>query len=337
MLIRKRRGWEIPERRATGESVYWNRRSFLRGAGLASIGALTVGCVTEEDLAAEKPAKKTKQRGEGLRGQAAIDEAVRLHPGAYPAPRSEKFELDRPLTDEKVAASYNNFYEFKNDKELLAERATKLTLRPWTVEIDGLVERPMTLDVDEILKRLPVEERLYRHRCVEAWSMAVPWTGISMKAFVEMAKPLSAARFVRFVSFNRPKEAIGQREDTHYPWPYYEGLRLDEAVNELTLLTTGIYGKPLPPQHGAPVRIVTPWKYGYKSIKSIVRVEFVEDRPGTFWNDLQPREYDFLSNVDPAVPHPRWSQATERVLGTDERVPTLPYNGYGEWVAGLYA
>ncbi len=328
MLIRTARGWEIPERSATAESVVDDRRRFLRTAGFAGLGALVAGCVSHEGLAHERS---------GLRGQAAVDAALERHPDAYPAPRNPRFELDRPLTDEQVAASYNNFYEFRNDKALLAERAAKLTLRPWTVEVTGLVERPLTLDVDDILTRLAVEERLYRHRCVEAWSMAVPWTGVPMAKFVELARPLSAARFVRFVSFMRPEEALGQRQDRHYPWPYYEGLRLDEAVNELTLLTTGIYGKPLPPQHGAPIRVVTPWKYGYKSIKSVVRIEFVDSRPSTFWNDLQPQEYDFLSNVDPAVPHPRWSQATERMLGTDERVPTLPYNGYGDWVASLYA
>jgi len=333
MLIPTRRGFELPERLATPEDVFLARRKFLRTAGLAGVGALALGCSPGQGRAADGAAAAA---GTGLRGADAVREAMRLHAGVYPAPRDARFTLDRPLTDETAAASYTNFYEFKNDKELVASRAAELTLRPWTVEVAGLVEKPFLIDVDMLLRKLPAEERLYRHRCVETWAMAVPWTGIPMKAFVERCRPRSAARFVRFVSFLRPAEAIGQREDRWYPWPYFEGLRLDEATNELTLLATGIYGKPLPPQHGAPIRVVTPWKYGYKSIKSVVRVEFVEEQPPTFWNDLQPTEYDFLSNVNPAVPHPRWSQASERMLGTGERRPTQAYNGYGEWVAQLY-
>ncbi len=332
--IRKRRGWELSEREATPESIWRDRRSFLRVAGLAGAGTLALGCTSGGTSSAKESA--SPKRRPGLRGQSAIDEALRVHADAYPAKRNETFKLDRPLTDREVAASYNNFYEFKNNKALLAERAAELTIRPWTVEVGGLVEKPLTLDVDDFLRKFPIEERLYRHRCVEAWAMAVPWTGLPMRAFVEHARPRPEARYVRFVSFMRLDEAIGQREDKHYPWPYYEGLTLEEATNELTLLVTGIYGKPAPAQHGAPIRLVVPWKYGYKSIKSIVRIEFVAEQPQTFWNDLAPTEYDFLSNVDPGVPHPRWSQATERMLGTDERRPTLLYNGYGEWVAGLY-
>jgi len=335
MLIRRPHGFELPEALATSETVFHARRRFLRAAGCAGVGALALGCSPGEGRAATGKVAPGSP-GPGLRGEGAVREALRLHPSVYPSPRNARFTLDRPLTDEQAALSYTNFYEFKNDKELVASRAAELTLRPWTVEVTGLVEKPFLIDVDTLLRKLPSEERLYRHRCVEAWAMAVPWTGTPMKAFVDRCRPRSAARFVRFVSFLRPEEAIGQREDRWYPWPYYEGLSLAEATNDLTLLATGIYGKPLPPQHGAPIRVVTPWKYGYKSIKSVVRVEFVKEQPPTFWNDLEPAEYDFLSNVNPAVPHPRWSQASERMLGTGERRPTQPYNGYGEWVAQLY-
>jgi sulfoxide reductase catalytic subunit YedY len=338
--IRKHRGFELPEREATPEHLYFsfNRREFLRAAGLAGAGAVSLACLGVDRQAAQAGGPSPEQAASGgLKGEAAIEAALRAHPGKYPATRSPRFSLDRPLTDPQVAASYNNFYEFTNDKAALVRHSQELTLRPWTVEVAGLVEKPLTLDVDDLVSRLPLEERLYRHRCVEAWAMAVPWTGIPMRSFLDHVRPLSAARFVRMVTFYRPSEAIGQRVDTYYPWPYYEGLRMDEAANELAMLVTGIYGKPLSPQHGAPLRLVVPWKYGYKSIKSIVRIEFVKDQPPTFWNDLQPQEYDFLSNVNPNVPHPRWSQATERMLGTGERRPTLLYNGYGEWVAGLYA
>ncbi len=197
--------------------------------------------------------------------------------------------------------------------------------------------KPKEMDVDELLARMPVEERLYRHRCVEAWAMAVPWTGFPMRELVKWAEPTSAARFVRMVSFQRPDQAPGQKNTPWYPWPYFEGLTLAEATHELAFLVCGIYGHTLPVQHGAPLRLATPWKYGFKSIKSIVLFEFTDRRPRTFWNDVAPAEYDFFANVNPRVPHPRWSQATERMIGTNERRPTQPFNGYGEWVAGLYA
>jgi sulfoxide reductase catalytic subunit YedY len=326
MLVHRSRGWEIPGRLATPEPVYRNRRAFLCAAGLAGAGVIAAGCRSPADTS----------DGLGLRGDGAVEAALRAHPGTYPAGRNPAFTLDRPLTDRSIATTFNNFYEFTNDKPRVVVESQKLTLRPWAVEIDGLVERPMTVDVDDLVRRFSLEERLYRHRCVEAWAMAVPWTGFPMHQLLSMARPLSAARYVRFVTFLRPEEAVAQRTDTWYPWPYYEGLTLAEAVNELTLLVTGIYGKPLPPQNGAPIRVVTPWKYGYKSIKSIVRIELVKDRPPTFWNDQQPDEYSFTSNVDPTVAHSRWSQARERLLGTDEMRDTLAYNGYGEWVAGLY-
>ena len=318
----RRRGWEIPDSSATPEAAFVDRRDFLKLVGLAGAG-LAVG------------AGLTR----AARALAAAAPAVAA-PGAarsiYPARRNPAFVLDRPLTGEQVAATYNNFYEFTEQKDAVARLVGKFEPRPWRIEIAGLVENPREIDVDDLIRALPVEERLYRHRCVEAWAMAVPWTGIPMRDFVKWAKPASSARFVRMVSFLRPDQAPNQKTATWYPWPYYEGLRLEEAMSELTLLAVGIYGHDLPKQHGAPIRLVIPWKYGFKSIKSIARFEFTDRQPKTFWNDVAAKEYDFLANVNPKVPHPRWSQATERMIGSDERRPTLPYNGYGQWVAGLY-
>jgi sulfoxide reductase catalytic subunit YedY len=323
-------GWRLPERMATPEDLYLNRRRFLQGLGAIGLGAmgLTAGCMPPDSRA---------QSASGETTAASTSPEDLTAGGLYPARRNPEFTLDRPLTDEAVAARYNNFYEFTTDKERVAQLAEQFTTRPWQVEVTGLVERPMTFDVDELERAMPLEERLCRHRCVEAWAMAVPWTGFPLHALMDRVQPTSAARFVRFISFMRPSQAPGQRTQTWYPWPYHEGLSMAEARNELTLVVTGIYGHRLPPQHGAPIRIVTPWKYGYKSIKSIVRIEFVADQPATFWNEVAPDEYGFVSNVDPAVPHPRWSQATERMIGTGERLPTQIYNGYGRWVAGLYA
>lgn len=258
----------------------------------------------------------------------------------YPAPVAPDFARvpeGRVLTNEARAARYNNFYEFLHTGAGNVTRlARDFQVRPWSVEIGGEVEEERTVDVDEIARIAPLEERILRMRCVEAWSMVVPWTGLAMGDFVRWCRPKPSARYVRFVSFLRPEQAPGQRRATWYPWPYYEALRMEEALHPMAFLATGIYGHGLPIQHGAPVRLVLPWKYGYKSAKSFVRVEFTAERPGTFWSDLQPAEYDFYSNVDPAVPHPRWSQETERDISTGERLPTLPFNGYGDAVAGLY-
>jgi sulfoxide reductase catalytic subunit YedY len=254
----------------------------------------------------------------------------------YPARRNPAYALDRPLTDEKVAAGFNNFYEFSTAKDQVEAAAARFTTHPWTVEVRGMIKRPRTIDFDEIRRKAALEERLYRHRCVEAWAMAVPWTGFPMRDLVRWAEPLPGARYVRLVSFMRPQEASGQRTLSDYPWPYFEALTMAEATNELTFMATGIYGHELPKQHGAPLRLVVPWKYGFKGIKSIVLVEFTDRQPSTFWSSVTPGEYDFVANVDPGVPHPRWSQATERMIGTDERLATTKYNGYGAYVAQLY-
>jgi sulfoxide reductase catalytic subunit YedY len=315
--------WRIPERQVTPEAAYWNRRAFLRAAGLAGASALLGGGGCR---AAGEP---------GTVPGTVLDfpeEAARL----FPARRNERYRPERPLTPEAAAATYNNFYEFSTEKGGPARLVEPFRTVPWTLQVSGLVEKPGTYDVYDLMRTLPMEERIYRFRCVEAWAMTVPWTGFPMKAFLDLVKPTSQARYLRLVTFHRPDEAIGIRTQPWYPWPYHEGLRMDEARNELTLLVTGIYGHPLPKQHGAPLRLIVPWKYGYKSIKSIARIDLVADQPPTFWNTVAPDEYGFLSNVDPEVPHPRWSQARERLLPDMVEVPTLPYNGYAEQVAHLY-
>jgi methionine sulfoxide reductase catalytic subunit len=311
MLIKRRKGWEIPESQATPEHVFRDRRRFLT-AGTLAIGAASFGF-----------------------SGGALAEDADPSAGLYPAQRNMRFRLDRDITNEKVSTTYNNFYEFGSSKNVW-QAAQKLPIRPWEIKFDGMVEKEMKLGLDDLLKQVELEERLYRHRCVEAWSMAVPWTGFPMKRLVEIAKPLSSAKYVRMETFNRPDVAPGLKA-SWYPWPYTEGLTIEEASNDLAFIGTGIYGKPMPKQMGAPIRLVTPWKYGFKSTKSIVRFTFTDQRPKTFWEALQASEYGFWANVNPKVPHPRWSQATEEVIGTNgNRVPTQLFNGYGEFVADLY-
>ncbi|HKY31043.1 MAG TPA: protein-methionine-sulfoxide reductase catalytic subunit MsrP [Candidatus Polarisedimenticolia bacterium] len=321
--IRKNRPWRLPESAATPEAVHLGRRRFLKAAGLGALGTLIGGAGCGDP------------GGGPTRAGAGLSPFPRAWTGRYPAPRNEAYTLDRPLTGEAVAGRYNNFYEFTTVKERVAELASRFPFHPWTVDVSGRVRRPAVFDIDRLVVSMPLEERLYRHRCVEAWAMAVPWTGFPFKALLDLVEPLGSARYVRLVSFHRPELAPGQARQPWYPWPYYEALTLAEASHELTLLATGVYGHPLPMQHGAPIRLVVPWKYGFKSIKSIVRIELTERKPATFWNDVAPLEYGFEADVDPSVPHPRWSQARERLIGTDLVVPTLPYNGYAELLAGL--
>lgn len=235
---------------------------------------------------------------------------------------------------ESVTGRYNNFYEFGTQKSVYTA-VDGLKPRPWTVKIDGLCNKPQELDVDDLSRKVGLEERLYRHRCVEAWSMTIPWTGFPLAKLVALADPKPEAKFVRFETFLDPKVAPGQRQ-VWYPWPYVEGVTMAEATNDLALMVTGAYGKPLANVYGAPIRLHLPWKYGFKSIKSIKRVSFVAERPKGYWEALQASEYGFWANVNPQVPHPRWSQATEEVIGTGERRPTLLFNGYADQVAGLY-
>ena len=315
MLIRVKRGWELAESAATSEDVFVNRRRLIKGVAAGAI------------IAASSPFAGA------LSGAAA---AVDEDPTAdlYPAPRNERYTLDRPLTREEITGRYNNFYEFGSHKQI-SRAAQALKIRPWTVKIDGLVEKEMTIAIDDLIRRMTLEERLYRHRCVEAWSMTVPWSGFPLKALVDFARPLSGARYIEMRTFLDPKVAPGQRQ-FWYPCPYVEGLTMAEATNELAFMVTGAYGKPMAKQFGAPLRLAVPWKYGFKHVKSIVRISFTEKRPKTFWEALSPKEYGFWANVNPKVPHPRWSQATERFLETGDRLPTQLFNGYGDYVAHLY-
>jgi sulfoxide reductase catalytic subunit YedY len=306
MHVVRRPGWAIPEREVTPEHLYLDRRRALGwlGAGAAA-AALPTGAWASELLA-----------------------------GRYPAPRNDSYEVQRALTPEETVTSYNNFYEFGSSKRI-ARAARALELQPWEILIDGMVAEEKRLDVTELIGRMELEERVYRLRCVEAWAMTIPWTGFPMAALVKFAEPSSGARYVRMETFENPRVAPGQRQ-FWYPWPYVEGLTMAEATNELAFMVTGLYGRPVPNQNGAPLRLAVPWKYGFKSIKSIKRVTFTDQRPVSFWEELAADEYGFWANVNPDVPHPRWSQATERVVGTDERVPTRLFNGYGDYVAHLY-
>jgi len=313
MNVIRRRGWEIPERLVTPEHLAFSRRALLAGGASALLMMPRTGLAQRiSDVA--KPADPTAD--------------------LYPAKRNDKYKLERAITDEKINGNYNNFYEFGTSKRI-AKAAQALKTRPWTVKIDGMVEKPMEIGIDDLIRKMTLEERAYRHRCVEAWSMAIAWTGFPFRKLVEFARPLGSAKYVRMETFLNPEMAPGQHV-AWFPWPYVEGLTMAEATNELAFLVTGAYGHPLAKQHGAPLRLAVPWKYGFKSIKSIVRISFGEKRPVGMWQQMQSREYGFWANVNPEVPHPRWSQATEEIIGTGERVPTQLFNGYGEYVADLY-
>jgi sulfoxide reductase catalytic subunit YedY len=249
--------------------------------------------------------------------------------------KGDKDELGSALTPFEAVTNYNNYYEFTTDKEGVAPMSRDFVVRPWTVEVGGLVNKPKTYDVDELIKRFTLEERIYRLRCVEAWSMVIPWQGFALNQLLKEVEPQSSANYVHFVTLLDPKRMPGQ-SSPFYTWPYSEGLRLDEAMNDLTLMATGLYGKNLLPQNGAPLRVVVPWKYGFKSAKAIVKIELVAEQPRTLWSDAAPNEYGFYSNVNPDVSHPRWSQASERRIGEGGRRPTLMFNGYAEQVAALY-
>lgn len=311
MLIKIRKRWEIPEREAVPEEVYLNRRALMRGATGAGVAAVAL------------PARAQR---------VGDDPSMTL----YPFPRNNKYTLDRPVTDEKHAANYNNFIEFSSARSGVTRAAQSLKTRPWTVTIDGLVEKPIEIDIDSLLKAMPREERLYRMRCVETWAVAVPWSGFAFKALMDMARPLASAKYVRLESFLDKQMAPGQRSPT-YPFPYVEGMTMAEAENELAFLVTGAYGKPAANPFGAPLRLVLPWKYGFKSIKSIRKISFVEKRPISLWEQLQPDEYGFWANVNPEVNHVRWSQKDEQLIGSPvETRPTQLFNGYAAEVAHLY-
>lgn len=315
MLIKIKRGWELPDSAATPEDVFHQRRRLAK--------AIAAGPI----LAGAAPLLHATA---AFAGKEDVDPTADL----YPVPRNPRYVLDRDLTSEEEATTFNNFFEFGSHKRI-AKAAQKMDLRPWTVELSGMVEQERTLDVDDLIRQMPLEERVYRHRCVEAWAMAVPWSGFPMKALIDFARPTGDAKYVVMQTATQEGAMPGLRQ-FWYPWPYIEGLTLAEATNELAFMVTGIYGKPVPKQNGAPLRLAVPWKYGFKSVKSIVRFEFTDQRPVSYWTRIAESEYGFWANVNPAVPHPRWSQAEERLLGVDGKVPTQIFNGYGEFVADLY-
>lgn len=312
MLLKK--GGEIPSSEITPKDVYLNRREFMK-AGAVGLGALALGAYGLDKFADPE----------------TVAHAASKLPGVVKGSLSTTGEKLTSLDD---ITHYNNFYEYGTDKDVFAA-AQQLQIRPWTIKIDGMVEKPIEIGIDDLMKKMTLEERTYRHRCVEAWSMAIAWSGFPFKKLVEFAKPLGSAKYIEMQTFMDPKVAPGQRA-RWYPWPYIEGVTMAEAANDLAFLATGAYGHPLGKVQGAPLRLALPWKYGFKSIKSVVRFSFVEKRPIGMWEKLQAAEYGFWANVNPEVPHPRWSQATEEVIGTGERRPTLIYNGYGEFVADLY-
>ena len=305
MLIRIRRGWELPESAATPEAVVMGRR-----------GAPAPG------------SRRARRWSPGLASPARAQ-------GVAAAMRNPRYQPGREITPEADATSYNNYYEFGTSKSV-ASAGARLKVAPWTIKFDGLVERPRELGLEDLLKQVRQEERVLRHRCVEAWAMTVPWTGFPMSEIVRLAAPRPEAKFVVFETATQRDTMPGLRQ-AWYPWPYSDGCSIEEARNELAFIATGMYGKPLPPQNGAPIRALFPWKYGFKAPKSIVRVTFQAEKPVGYWEKLQASEYGFWANVNPEVAHPRWSQASERLLGSNERVPTRIYNGYGEFVAPLYA
>ena len=323
MLVKTKKPWDLPDHSVTDEATYWNRRDVLRSLGLTGTASLIGGC------------------GLGVDGQPFGDVNGLDNPYAdrFPYPHNDAFEVpERPLTDEEIATTYNNFYEFTRSKDSVHLLVGNFQIAPWQIEISGLCRNPGVINFEDLLDRMDdvIEERIYRFRCVERWAMTVPWTGFPLAELIALADPLSEATHVQMVSENRPSEMPNIDAEAGLPWPYFEGLTLEEATSPLALMVTGIYGQALPRQNGAPLRLIVPWKYGYKNIKSIVRVIFTDSQPTTFWNTIQPAEYTFQSNVDPDVPHPRWSQAEEWLIPGRDRIPTMKYNGYGEYVADLY-
>jgi sulfoxide reductase catalytic subunit YedY len=303
MLIKRRRGWELPERETTAEALVLRRRDAMAGAVALSVAA------------------------------PSIMAPIAARADTTPVPRNPKYTVDRAITPEKDSTTYNNYYEFSEDKDLWRS-AQALHQRPWSIELAGMLAKPRTIDIDDLLKQVQLEERVYRHRCVEAWAMTVPWTGFPLSALIKLAEPLDSAKYVVFQTIQ--DKTMPGLDAPYYPWPYTEGVTMAEATTDLAFMVTGMYGKPLPPQDGGPIRVALPWKYGFKSAKAIIKISFTDKRPHTFWEAIQPSEYGFWANVNPQVSHPRWSQATERLLGSDERVPTRLFNGYAEFVSSLY-
>jgi methionine sulfoxide reductase catalytic subunit len=312
----------IPSSEITPEALYINRRNFMKIAGISGAAALLAACGVQPN----------QSNGQGP--QAAATPAHRDVQPATRVPAAMKDELGNDANSYETITHFNNYYEFSQGKEDIAALAEKFVTTPWQMEVSGLVQKPKIFGMDELMK-FTQQERVYRLRCVEGWSMVIPWTGLPLAALLKEVEPQASARYVRFTTANLPDQMPGLR-DGLFPWPYTEGLRLDEALNDLALLATGLYGKPLPNQDGAPIRLVTPWKYGFKSAKALVKIELVADQPATFWSTIAPDEYGFYANVNPDVPHPRWSQSTERRIGEISRRKTLLFNGYAEQVGQLY-
>ena len=302
----------------TPEHIYLSRRKFMVGIGALAAGTLVSACGVKGFPTPPATDTPTSE---------AVPTATQVGPATD--------ELGDPLTSLEAITNYNNYYEFTLDKQEVAAKARDFRTSPWEVEVGGLVHKPKTFDVDDLLGKFTQQERIYRLRCVEAWSMVIPWQGFRLAELLKEVEPMSKAKYVRFETLYDPEQMPGQRS-SWYTWPYVEGLRLDEAMHDLTILATGLYGKSLLPQNGAPFRLAVPWKYGFKSIKSIVKIDLVEEMPTSLWMAAAPNEYGFYANVNPDVPHPRWSQASERRIGESKRRRTLPFNGYAEEVAHLY-
>ena len=317
MLIKKNKEWNN-YKDITSEKTFINRRSILKSMGFAAISS---NIIMQNAFAVEQSDPRND---------------------LYPVDANREFDFERfdikggirKNTDENSVISYNNYYEFGTIKNI-KRAASKLNTSPWNISFKGLIDNEFEIDFDDLLKKVSLEERVYKLRCVEAWSMVVPWSGFPLKSIIKMAQPKSTAKFLVMKTFFDPDTARSQRQDW-YPWPYTEVITIEEAMNDLAFIATGVYGKSLPNQNGSPLRLVVPWKYGFKSIKSIVSFEFVSERPKTFWEEIQPKEYGFWANVNPEVKHPRWSQAQDKDIGSNRMYPTEIYNGYSKWVASLY-
>ena len=306
MFIKRQKIWNIKESSITSEYFFKSRRKILKNLAVGSLFVPSTSLICFPAFSS-----------------------------FYPPKTNNSYKVDREITKESLATTYTNFYEFGSSKNIW-RRASQLKTDPWLLTIDGLVNKPITIDLNDLLKKIGgIEERIYRFRCVEAWSMTVPWAGFPLNKILALVGPKTDAKFLKFETFFNPDIAPGQKQQW-YPWPYQEGITIEEAQNDLTFIATGIYGKELPNQNGAPLRLVLPWKYGFKSIKSIVKISFVNERPLGLWEKLAPKEYGFWANVNPNVPHPRWSQKSEQQLGMDGRIPTIIYNGYGDYVASMY-
>jgi len=313
----------------TPEPLYLSRRRFIKGLGAAVTGALALAACGPQAAPATQSAAPPATPDQGASTPLPTADIPPL-----PTLSAQQDDLGDPLTTYQAINTYNNYYEFSLSKEAVADLSQDFETTPWQVEVGGLVNKPRTFDLEDLFQ-FTQQERIYRMRCVEAWSMVIPWIGFPLSELLQEVEPTAEAQFVRFETAYKPAQMPGVGNKT-FPWPYVEGLRLDEAMHDLTILATGLYGKPLRPQTGAPVRLVVPWKYGFKSIKSVVKIELVAEMPATFWNTMAAHEYGFYANVNPDVPHPRWSQASERRIGETKRRKTMMFNGYEQEVAQLY-